>query len=356
MKRKNFVKLTAMVTAVAVAISPAMVFAADTESADDATTAGDTINGEGGLEGIVNKDVFKVVLPAVQDTNFTLDPQGLLKIADSTNYGIGPGAIYFKNTASDGTITYTGTSDAIEILNKSSYDIDVAFSVKVELPEGVTMAESEDALTSAKTPSVYLEMKEAEDSTATALKVGDNAAAVKKVDGVAEDANNSATGKGYYINADTSGSTRTYTYKLGSGFTNTDAKKASYTLSGKCDSISDWSAVNALDADKKNVKTTIVWSAKKHEDVTAAHGSWSGSTLWISKDADTGFSTTGLTVEVSDGGTTYTALTSGQYSVSDAGWVSITYNNLVAGLGSAPTGTLYIRVTDGTTKYVFENQ
>lgn len=359
MKRKNFVKLTAIATAAAMAISPAMVFAADSEVTDPAN-ATSTINGAGGLEGIVNKEVFKVVLPTVQDTNFTLDPQGLLKIANKDAYAIGAGAIYFTNKASDGgQDTYSGTSDAIEILNKSSYAIDVAFSVKVELPEGITMVESEDALANATTPSVYLAMKEENDTAATALKAGDNVAVVKTVAGVAEDANNDAAGKGYYIKADTSGATRTYTYELGSGFANTDAKKASYKLSGKCDSTADWSKVNALEADKKNVKTTIVWTAKKHEDYTdaTAHGNWSSGTLWLAKDANTGFSTTGLIVEVSDGGTTYKTLASDKYGVNDGGWVSTTWGNIIEELGvDVPSGTVYIRVTDGSVRYVFENK
>lgn len=356
MKRNNFIKLTAVATAAAMALSPAMVFAAEETNPANATS---TINGAGGLEGLVNKEVFRVVLPAIQDTNFTLDPQGLLKIADSTNYTIGAGAIYFANKINDSTTKYSDTSDAIEILNKSSYDIDVAFSVKVELPEGVTMVESEDALKTAKTPSIYLEMKEEDATAAVVLKEGDNVAAIKNVAGVAEDASNSATGKGYYIKADTSGSTRTYTYELGSGFVDADdAEKASYKLKGKCDSTSDWSAINALADDKKNVKTTIVWSAKKHEDYTdtTASGNWSGGALWLSKDGSTGFSTTGLSVEVSDGGTTYTTLASDKYNVNDAGWVSLTWDSIVSGIGNEPTGNAYVRVTDGSTRYVFENK
>ena len=71
----------------------------------------------------------------------------------------------------------------------------------------------------------------------------------------------------------------------------------------------------------------------------------------------TGFSTTGLTVEVSDGGVDYTALATDKYSVNEVGWVSMTWDNIVAGIGgNGPTGIVYVRITDGNTKYVFENK
>lgn len=355
MKRKNLVKLTAVATAAAMALSPATVFAAD--SADGDISAGSSIEGSGNLEGIVDKDVFKVKLPttAAGDTNFILDPQGLLKIADASKYKIGAGAIYFKNKdAAGGADTYSNTSDAIEIINKSSYDIDVAFSVKVELPEGVQMVKSEDALANATAPSIYLEMKESEDTAGTALKAGENIAEVKLVDKVPE-----AAGTGYEIKATAKadGSGYDYTYELGASFDETAAEKASYTLTGKCDTVADWSAVNELEDDKKTVKTTIVWSAKKHEDYTdkEANGNWNGGALWLSKDGSEGFSTTGLVVEVSDGGTTYKTLTSDKYTIHDSGWVSTTWDNIVAGIGSEPTGTAFVRVIDGSTRYTFEN-
>jgi len=89
---------------------------------------------------------------------------------------------------------------------------------------------------------------------------------------------------------------------------------------------------------------------------TTASGNWSGSDLWLSKDGTDGFSTTGLKVEVSDGGTTYKTLTADQYTVNEAGWVSTTWANIVAGIGSEPSGHAFIRITDGTTRYVFENK
>lgn len=266
MKRRNFVKLTAMATAMAMAVSPAMVFAADSESTDGATTAGSTINGDGKLEDYIKKDVFKVVLPTNGDANFKLDPQGLLNVADKDKYTVGPGAIYFTNKpATDGgDATYSNQSDAIEIINKSSYDIDVDFSVKITLPEGVTMVESAADLTDAETPSVYLAMKESGDASATALKAGDNKAETKKVAGVPEDTTNTtkADATGYLITATSDGNGGyTYKYELGDKFDVDTAPKASYILTGNCDTTVDWSALK-----DKDVTTEIVWSAKKHVD------------------------------------------------------------------------------------------
>lgn len=290
MKRRNFVKLTAIATATAMAISPTMIFAANGESDDDATSAGTTINGSGDLEGYISKEVFKVVLPTNSDANFTLDPQGLLKVADSNAYGIGAGAIYFANVGDSGT-TYSNTSDPFEIINKSSYDIDVDFSVKVTLPEGVTMVASEDDLDNATTPSVYLAMKEADDASVTVLKAGENTAATKQVDAVPEDTTNTTKddATGYLITATGSAGNYTYKYELGAKFDVDSADRASYTLTGRCDTKADWSALEG-----KNVTTEIVWSAKKHTDsvLSVSSVSASNNTLTVNE----GFTVTKVTL------------------------------------------------------------
>ena len=97
-------------------------------------------------------------------------------------------------------------------------------------------------------------------------------------------------------------------------------------------------------------KITLTWSVAK-----TAHGEWADTTLWLAKDANTGFSTTGLTVEVSDGGITYKTLAADKYTVGEDGWVSVTWDNIVAGIGSEPKNA-YVRVTDGSNKYVFESE
>lgn len=347
MKRKNFVKLTAMATAAVMAASPAMVFAANTESADGDTSAGSTINGSGELEDYISKDVFKVVLPTNTDANFTLDPQGLLQVADSSAYTLGAGAVYFANKQDDGSTTYSNTSDPIEVINKSSYDIDVDFSVKVTLPEGVTMVESAADLANATTPSVYLAMKETDDTDATALKLGDNKAEVKAVNGVPEDTTNTTkeNATGYLITATGTAGNYTYKYELGDKFDMDTAPRASYTLTGECDTIADWSALK-----DKDVTTEIIWSAKKHTDSYLSGKTMSAvnNSVTLSLPDEVTLSQVKIT---HDDGTGDIVLTN-QYTLNGATF-SIPGTNIETWLGLAPAfNKLVLTFSDGKTETI----
>ena len=133
MKKAKVSKVIAATTAATLLLSPATVFASDvgdstTSEKTDITDANGALDGSGALEGYVDKKVFRIVLPTT-DVNFTLDPQGLLHAAEEDTYGTASGAVYFKNTADDGTVTYSNTSDDITFTNKSSYDIKVGLAI-----------------------------------------------------------------------------------------------------------------------------------------------------------------------------------------------------------------------------------
>ncbi len=255
MKNAKIRKIVAISAATSMVLVPANVFAADTESTDGATNAGSTIEGSGSVEEFINKDVFKVTLPTC-DIDFTIDPQGLLGKADKDTYTGGAGAVYFKN-AGESTDTYSNESDPMTIGNKSSYDVDVSFSVEVTIPDGITMAESEDALASVTSPSLYLGLK-VDDAAAVALTSGANSATVKQLAKVPE-----ADGTGYEIKATPKddGTGYTYSYSLGDSFDPSTIKSANYILTGKCDSTADWSSVKTETVDAK-----VVWSCTKHTD------------------------------------------------------------------------------------------
>ena len=130
-----------------------------------------------------------------------------------------------------------------------------------------------------------------------------------------------------------------------------DWNECSFKMTGALNKNATWGDDLTFPAIK------VTWSYAEHEDYTeeTAHGNWSGGSLWISKDSSAGFSSNNLTVEVSDGGSTYTTLASDKYSVSDTNWVSTTWADLTAALGGEPSGNIFIRVTDGSTRYTFEN-
>lgn len=260
MRKTRIAKILAASTAATMLLAPATVFADDVT---DPGSASSGINGDGSLEGYVNKEVFRVVLPTIQNVNFTLDPQGLLNKADKNTYATGAGAVYFENAkAGGGDPTYSNTSDEIVIYNKSSYDVEVGLSVTMDTGD-VTLAAKND-LTTAKTPSLYLGLIKGTDA-ATAITTSSYDSAAATVTKVPEVDGTTVT-KGYQIKANTSavdGVDKSpngfwYTYELTSDFADTDAQKISYKLEGACDSKADWSKI-----DTKAVTAKVAWTITK---------------------------------------------------------------------------------------------
>lgn len=90
-----------------------------------------TSGGTGSMEGIVETDVFKVDLPteATDAYDYFADPQGLIRKTDAARYEgaeFGEGNVFFANA--DGS--YSNTSDAATIVNKSSAPLSVAVKAK----------------------------------------------------------------------------------------------------------------------------------------------------------------------------------------------------------------------------------
>ncbi len=250
--KKNFKKFVAVLTATTLLLSTSM-FAFAAESEDGVTSAGGTVSGNGTVEDYLNKDVFKVVLPTVSDVDFTIDPQGLLGVANEDAYTLGAGAVYFTNV-SDNT-TYSNTSDAIAVGNKSSYDVDVNLTVNLTAAEGITMVDSADDLEDATVPSLYLAIAEEDDAAATALTEAETVLSTKVVEGIDEAEN------AYEIKASGDAANGyTYEYVLNPAYDGPVAK-ASYKLTGACDTTADWSEVKDL-----SVKADLVWSVVKHEE------------------------------------------------------------------------------------------
>lgn len=310
MKRKLFKRMMAM-TVIATMLFSSMVVNAE-DSDDGVTQAGDTIDGTGELEDYVNKDVFKITLPTVSDVDFTIDPQGLLSIASKDTHTLGEGAVYFTNapTTQDGATTYSNTSDAIKVVNKSSYDVDVTATVTVTLPEGVVMVDDIADLEDATVPSLYLGLIKDDGSvdgegqstaTTTALKAGANDEAKIQVARVPEavldtEANDgSYSTEGYTIKA-TAGENGEYTYSYGltDDFdAETDAKSAIFKLTGACDkATADWTAVKS-----QEVTASVVWACEKHVDApesaapsiaTTSYDLATGTAVEIAYDLGTG--------------------------------------------------------------------
>lgn len=339
--RKSFKKVVAVTMAAAMVLgSNVVVFA------DDATGA----DGDGVNTGHLNTNVVEAVLPtttAVADVfDFTIDPEDILSKADKFTDGTtAAGAsfanedlVYFKQKTG-ATKAYDSTSQAVSIQAKNYVAADVSVSVTVaEAADGKTtipLVEDEDALDDATEPSLLL-----------TLKVGTKTAAITE-DGATVADTIAAQNAKFDVKRQSDGS---------------------YKVEPKTDSGIEWSGKDVqlsgkvkggdVDSTIAAPNVSLTWTVAAHVDYTdkTAYGNWADGYLWLAKDASTGFSTTGLVVEVSDGGTTYKTLASNKYSVNDAGWISVTWDNIVAGIGDTPEGNAFVRVTDGTTRYIFENK
>lgn len=351
MRNAKIAKILAASMAATMLFSSATVFAADVT---DPESASSNINGDGSLEGYVNKEVFRVVLPTIQDVNFTLDPQGLLKKANSTKYTLGPGAVYFANTPSGGgDATYSNTSDEITIYNKSSYDVEVGLSVTLDTGD-IALA-AKDALANATAPSLYLGLKKDTDA-AVAITTPSYESTAATVAAVPE-ADGTTIQKGYEIqasqtkpadNPDAVASPEGYYYSYGltSGFADTDAQKVTYKLEGACDSKADWSGI-----DTEAVTANVAWTITK-----AGEPRISGSTFSRSNTANT-FAMKNITQEIksisisADGTTPALDVPINAYSV-DSTKTTLTINGSTAGIGAAAVGQVrYFIVTfaDGST-------
>lgn len=309
--------------------SSMMAFAADDQTG--------SATGTGTSVGHVDKEVLTVTLPTNTDSvfNYHVDPERVIdlagSLADGTTITKNDDGVYFKQSDN----TYASSSNDVEFEGKNSVAVDVSVAAEVTASAGgkdIALVSDEDALDAATTPALLMNLTV---GTETKAITPDGATAKAKLDGVP-------------ANFEVKVNNGAYEYSAKSGATGW--AKTAVKLSGKTNSMD-------VPSDMTAPQIKLTWTITKHEDFTdtTAHGNWSSGLLWLAKDADTGFSTTGLVVEVSDGGTTYKTLASDKYSINDAGWVSVSWENIVEGIGSEPTGKAYIRVTDGTTRYVFEN-
>lgn len=333
----NLRKLMAGTLAMTMLVGSSMTVLA-TEQSGSATGSGDSI-------GHLDKEVTTVTLPTEgSDLNgifkYYVDPERVIDLAgqltDGTTVAKNTDGVYFKNK--DGS--YSSGSDEVEFVGKNSVDVDV--SVKAEVTasaEGkdIALVADDAALTAAKTPALLMNLTV---GTETKAVTSDGATAKAKLDGVP--GNFEATVKdGKYV------------YAAKDDAEESSWKKTTIKLAGKTNQMDV-----AADMTAPTIKLT--WTIAKHETAptyteAAAHGEWVGSSLWLGKDSSTGFSSSDLTVEVSDGGTTYTALASDKYNVNDENWVTVTWENITEVFGGEPSEKAYVRVTDGSTRYTFEN-
>lgn len=165
---KNYKKVLAGALATTMVMgSTSVVFAGGSEGSG---------TGEGELEGVLNSNVYDVVLPTVTDTtfDFILDPEGLIKATAGERYGdteqFEDGAsLFFKNSAADDDgNTYTKSSDVLTVINKSSTDVTLNVTATVTNLDTTAVplvsATTDFAADDKAVPEIYLALTDTETS------------------------------------------------------------------------------------------------------------------------------------------------------------------------------------------------
>lgn len=160
-------KLLAVVLAATMVLgSSAMVFAADKKA---------ETTGSGSTEYVAVGDVFDVVFPTVAegDTTFDyiVDPESLIQKTNADKYGNKKfeenGTVFFQRTGvkpqgtdMDGNagvnLDYTVSSNEIRVTNKSTEDVNIEVTAKVDEVAGIKMVAAKSDLAGETEPALYL--------------------------------------------------------------------------------------------------------------------------------------------------------------------------------------------------------
>lgn len=255
-------KLMALAMAGVLMCTPITAFATEV---DDESSAEGSITGSGDVEGIVNKDVFKVVLPTVAtgDTtfNFILDPQGLIKDTNGSKYtnatfDAAAKGLYFANPQDDGSTKYMASSPALTAINKGTVDVDVTLTATADADslkdtdKGYTIGlAADDTFANDKTTSVYL-----------ALVSGSQTAALATDGATITDTLAAAPSDAYEVTYDST--EQKYKYGLTAAAQAADYtgfKSLDFNLTGACNTAADWAV-----AEEAAPSVDVAWTLEKH--------------------------------------------------------------------------------------------
>lgn len=210
--------------------------------------------GAGDLDVVKDSDVFSVVVPTDAGTTFDyiVDPLGVIKETDAEKYGNkvfedGP-TVFFQNTdaeVSPGEYNYSGTSNKLKAINKSTKAVDLSVEATLTGTDEVTMAE---AGTVTGTTDVLLNLQlnggaaGAAASETAAIGAGSSDAEITAA--IDETANAYET---KYVNGK-------YVKQIKDSLTDDDFEAYEFWLTGKANASSDWADVTTLP------EVNVVWT------------------------------------------------------------------------------------------------
>lgn len=148
------------------------------EVVSDVNEVSAVIKGKGDIEGLVNTKVFQVTLPIQGNgLDYVADPQGLIAKTEGEKHPdshYDPDSnVYFNNGTDGSNITsYSGTSNPLSVVNKSSCAVSVVARVSAYFEQGtenpVAVSGTKD-WENVKKPSIYLSVIQSDNGTETVL-------------------------------------------------------------------------------------------------------------------------------------------------------------------------------------------
>lgn len=338
---KKFKKVAAMTVAAAMLVSSGLTVLAE------GNEGGDTGNGE--YEGYVDEtSVFSVKVPtsAANVFDFFVDPNGLLKATDyarfdgeasADDFEDGATLFFARTVAGDVTEKYGKDSDAVELVNMSSYEVNVEVTASIDGATGITLADSSD-VSSAQNPTLYLAIVSDSSTEVITSAGGQFTGTIAGKDENFEVQWDSGAGK--------------YVYKLIAGTTEdsptTPWETVSFKLTGACGGT--WTDAQAEVAPV----VTLTWKvtdpyAKAAPSIAKSEYEYvAGQALAVPVDLGLGdLAATGIASITFKNGSTVTTLPTSRYSFSK-GKLTFTaeYTNLI---GGSRTHTIKFNDAAGTT-------
>lgn len=340
--KKSIKKLTAL------ALSFAMAFAPTVVSADSVT-----INGNGELEAFVGKNVFNVVLPSATSgaaLDFVADPQGLLNSVEPAKHSVSAGAVYFK----DATGAYNSlTSQALEVINKSSDDVNISLTVNVA-SDSVEIVSAGALSAEAATAQIALSVNSTTGGAVSTQNLASTttvtASAVATADAYSIVTANSATltGSSGGVTStalSTTGSTVFYHYQLDQSLTNDDFEKVSFTFNGKCNTSDAWASV-ADDA----ISTSLTWTVTTggaNLPTVAGYIEPTGNDYYVGANSSDGFEGTVTKIVLVKNGTESNVA----FTAYSDNWCKVLWDDLVSAGAADSDGKADLKVYTTTKIY-----
>lgn len=226
--------------------------------------------GAGDLDVVKDSDVFSVVVPTDSGTTFDyiIDPLGVIKETNAEKYGNkvfedGP-TVFFQNTdaeVSPGEYNYSGTSNKLKAINKSTQAVDISVEATLTGADEVTMAEASN-VTGTTDVLLNLELNGAAAGAASAADQKAIGASDGKITASIDETANAYEIK--YVNGK-------YVKQLKTTLEDKDFKAYEFWLTGKANASSDWAKVKTLPEVK------VVWTVE-------GEGAESGPSATLSSD------------------------------------------------------------------------